>query len=457
MINLSFDRGTLLLEGSKNLSSSQLPQFKFDERVKSYRALASEYREVILHLIQEKIKFNDQAKNYTPIDSTLVQSITPRHHQEKALEAWLKSGKQGVVSLPTGAGKTILAILAIAETQRSTLVVVPTIDLLVQWQETLAHYLKQKIGGYGGGQKEIEAITVATYESAHRFMPFHGDKFGLVVFDECHHLPAPQYQNIAKAAIAPFRLGLSATVDRADGQEVVIYDLIGPLIYEGNINDMVSKVLSPYDVITIEVDLSDEEKEEYSQSRKIYTDFIRQQGINFSSPRGWMDFVMRSSRSENGRAAMKAYRRQKQIANGSANKIAELWKIISQHQDDKIIVFTDENRFAYQIGTELLLPVLTHHTKAKERKAILQSFRTGELRVIVTSKVLNEGVDVPDANVGVVLSGSGAVREHVQRLGRILRFQPGKRAILYEVMSKGTGETFVSKRRREHHAYKRSH
>ena len=102
------------------------------------------------------------------------------------------------------------------------------------------------------------------------------------------------------------------------------------------------------------------------------------------------------------------------------------------------------------------MPVLTHHTKPAERANILVSFKRGEVTVIATSKVLNEGVDVPEASVGVVLSGSGTVREHVQRLGRILRHKEGKSAVLYEIISRGTSETYVNQRRRQHYAYQGS-
>jgi superfamily II DNA or RNA helicase len=120
-----------------------------------------------------------------------------------------------------------------------------------------------------------------------------------------------------------------------------------------------------------------------------------------------------------------------------------------------LIIFTDNNELAYKIGRDFCLPVITHKTKLKERKTFLEYFRSNVLRVLVTSKVLNEGVDVPSASVGVVISGSGAVREHVQRLGRILRNAPGKRAVLYELVAKSTSEKYVNERRKQHHAYQK--
>ncbi|MCA9560033.1 MAG: ATP-dependent helicase, partial [Myxococcales bacterium] len=118
------------------------------------------------------------------------------------------------------------------------------------------------------------------------------------------------------------------------------------------------------------------------------------------------------------------------------------------------IVFTQNNSTAYEVSRRFLVPVITHQTKPSERSALLEGFADGTFGALATSKVLNEGVDVPDANVAIVISGSGSVREHVQRLGRILRKAGDKQAVLYELVAAGTAETFTSERRREHDAYR---
>src|SRR5262249_26761988 len=120
----------------------------------------------------------------------------------------------------------------------------------------------------------------------------------------------------------------------------------------------------------------------------------------------------------------------------------------------RVLVFTYDNATVYQIARRFLVPAITHQTKTRERRLILQRFHSGEYPVIVTSQVLNEGVDVPAANVGIILSGTGSVREHVQRLGRLLRQQGDKQAVLYEVVKRRTAEEFTSDRRRQHHAYR---
>jgi superfamily II DNA or RNA helicase len=162
---------------------------------------------------------------------------------------------------------------------------------------------------------------------------------------------------------------------------------------------------------------------------------------------------MRSARSAAGQRAMRAYRRQRELSLGAQAKLDYIERLLEAHRGEKALVFTQDNATAYAISKRFLIPIITHQTKVKERSEILERFADGRYRAIATSKVLNEGVDVPDASVAIVISGSGSVREHVQRLGRILRRKGDKFATLYELVSRKTGEVFTSERRREHAAY----
>src|SRR4029079_767413 len=138
---------------------------------------------------------------------------------------------RGLVVRPTGTGKTFVAILAIAKAGRPALVVTPTIDLLNQWYSELTNAFQVPIGLLGGGHYDIQPLTVTTYDSAYIHLERWGNKFGLLVFDECHHLRGPTCAMAAVGSIAPSRLGLTATPERADGMEMAYPDLIGPIVY----------------------------------------------------------------------------------------------------------------------------------------------------------------------------------------------------------------------------------
>ncbi len=443
---LQFDCGTLLLEQA--VDSAQVPSpFEWDERVKRWRAPAIAYRQVITELVRRKIPYQDQARRYYEFDFRTELLVEPRPYQQEAIYQWQRAGHRGVIILPTGAGKSLVAQMAIEQTGRSTLVVVPTLDLMNQWYDLLLSCFQAEIGLIGGGYFEPGAITVTTYASAFRFMERMGNQFGLLVFDECHHLPSELYRYAAELAIAPFRLGLTATPERADGADELLQQLIGPIVYRREAQHLAGEYLADYSVVQLKVQLSCEERSVYERERAIFRQFLRERGIELSSLQGWQKFIAASARSEAGRRAMQAYRESKRIALGTEAKLRVLEKLLRRHRRDRVLIFTAENEMVYRISEQFLIPAITHQTPIKERRQWLAAFNRGDVLALTTSKVLNEGVNIPDASVAVVLSGSGSSREHIQRLGRILRKQPEKEAVLYEVVTAKTTEEQISQRR----------
>jgi superfamily II DNA or RNA helicase len=443
---LTFDEGTLLLDGAEEPDRVP-PQFVWDERVARWRAPALGYRDVVEHLTRSGVAFDDRARGYENFDFRRVLEIEPRPYQTDAIREWRKAGRRGVVILPTGAGKTFVAELAIELTGRSTLVIVPTIDLMNQWYDLLLAGFKAEVGLVGGGYFEIGAITVTTYASAFRFMERLGGRFGFIVYDECHHLPSSVYRYAAEMAIAPFRLGLTATPEREDGADAMLDRLIGPTVYRRQARDLAGEYLSDYSLVRVEVHLTAAEREAYERARAVFRGFVQDAGIGFGGIDGWQRFVIASARSEAGRRAMQAYRESKRIALGTDAKLRVLHDILRRHRHDRLIVFTAENDMVYRVSQQFLVPAITHETPIKERRDWLEAFNSGAVLALATSKVLNEGVNIPDASVAVVLSGSGSTREHIQRLGRILRKRPDKEAVLYEVVAVDTTEENISRRR----------
>lgn len=432
-----------------------VPSFlQFDERTSCHRAPALRYAEAIRWLHQNKRPYTDEARGYETLSQGARVMREPRPYQTEALDAWDERQGRGVVVLPTGAGKTQVALMAIERKRRSTLIVVPTLDLVRQWYDLLRTAFATEVGVVGGGEHRVLPLTVTTYDSAYLHMEHIGQRFGMVVFDECHHLPSESYAFAARQCLAPYRLGLTATPERADGKESFLVDLIGPTVYRQSIVEMSGSYLADYEVHTLAVHLTPEEREEYDKERAVYLAFLRSTGIRMGTPQGWSEFVMRSQGSRDGLRAMAAYRRQKELSIAAGAKLDLLADLMVTHAEDRMLVFTQDNASAYSISRRFLVPAITHHTKVTERSTILARLASGEYNVVVTSKVLNEGVDVPEANVAVIISGSGSVSEHVQRLGRILRPRAGKLARLYEVISQGTAEAGTSDRRREHDAYR---
>jgi superfamily II DNA or RNA helicase len=453
LLSIAFVAGTLEIRGGA--AEVALPaSCAFDPRTQCYRAPASAYADVVRALIRAKVPFEDLARRYEELSHGAVVHREPRPYQTEALAAWKKAHGRGVVVLPTGAGKSHVATLAIDDRRRSALVVAPTLDLFRQWYDLLGATFGVPIGVLGGGEHDVRALTVATYDSAHIHMDHLGARFGLIVFDECHHLPSAAYAMAAKACLAPYRLGLTATPERTDGREADLSALVGPIVFRKEISELSGDFLAEYDVERIGIELSDAERAEYDAERAIYRAFVGMHHIRMSSPSGWAEFVMLSSRGADGRRAMLAYRRQRALAFAAPAKLDFVGHLLHAHRTDRCILFTQDNATAYGISRRFLVPVITHQTKVKERSAILSGLSRGDLGAVVTSKVLNEGVDVPDANVAVVISGSGSVREHVQRLGRVLRKREGKRAVLYELVTASTSEEHTSERRREHGAYR---
>src|SRR5215469_8845405 len=377
--------------------------------------------------------------------------VEPRPYQNEALARWVAESGAGVIVLPTGAGKTLVAAMAIHETGLWTLAVVPTIDLLQQWRTALASALSlniDEIGLFGGGEKELKPITIITYDSAALY-PRELRHFGLLIFDECHHLPAPTYRLIAESAFTPLRLGLSATPERTDMAHLDLERLIGPEVYRRSPAELTKgRYLAEYQEVRIDIVLSSEDETRYAEQRRVYRSFLQRRHIVIRSPEEFQQkLIFLSARDPEAREAMLAWREARNIAMNAPAKYAEIDRLLRLHARDQVILFSEYNQVVDEISRRFCLPSITYKTPAEERRAILERFRSGQYTKLVTGRVLNEGVDVPDCRVAIIVSGNSTRREYIQRLGRVLRPKEGE-ALLYELITGGTTEENVARRRR---------
>lgn len=446
--------GTLVLEG---VERSARPPTPFQWLNAKWRCPAVHYRTIRPWLKAQGIR--NTIPRWRDLSLHLGDDRAPHPYQSEALDAWLAGERWGSVILPTGAGKTFVALRAIAATGVSTLVVVPTLDLLHQWYAILENAFQLAIGVWYGQEKKLEPLTITTYPSAYAQAEILGDQFKLLIFDEIHHLPAPSWHEIALMCAAPYRLGLTATYperlrdDSSFTQSVnpssLLEELVGPVLYEKQIDDLAGEQLAEYRTLRLRVDLTPAERSAYDVALAAYTGYVREARLRESHGHGWWyELTRRSAHDHQARQAKVAELKLKEIVHQAQGKLAALDQLLREHRDQQMLVFTAHNRFAYQIARRHLIPAITHQTTAAERKAILDGFRAGTYRAIVTSKVLNEGVDVPEAKIAVVLGGSASAREYVQRLGRVLRKRGNTQAILYEVIARKTVDEGIARRRK---------
>jgi len=182
------------------------------------------------------LEYIDNAKDF--IESSNEQHFDDvnilREYQIEALEKWNAHNKRGCIVLPTGAGKTIIALKAITKVNSSTLVIVPTLNLMEQWFESIKKIIidKNLVGMLGGGYKNIKMITITTYDSAYLKSSFLGNKFRFLIFDEVHHLASEKYSTIGEHFVSPYRLGLTATIEREDNRHIILSNLVGDNVYQ---------------------------------------------------------------------------------------------------------------------------------------------------------------------------------------------------------------------------------
>jgi len=441
-MKLVYDRGTILLLDTP-VPFNPPPYFKYDPRVKAYRALAKDYSRAVEDL--------PEAEDYVLKECECLRidvEVPLRPYQLEALEAWINAGYRGVIALPTGAGKTRIALAAIAELQCPTLIAVPTLELVDQWIMRVKRLLKINATPFTGESKVISCVTVSTYSSAYLNAEVLGNKFRLLVFDEVHHLPSSAYRQIAELNAAPYRMGLTATPERADELHTLLPELVGPVVYRLTAADLKGRYVADFDVVRITVELSEEERARYDALVRKYKSYLSKAGISLRSIKDFEKLVMKSGLDPEAREALLAWMEARKVAFNARAKLMKLKEILAEHRGEKVIIFTENNELVREISKRFLIPEITYKTPRGERRTIMEMFRRGEVKAIVTSHVLEEGVDVPDASVAVVISGTGSKREFIQRLGRVLRPREGKRAVLYELVTKGTAETYVSYRRR---------
>lgn len=371
-----------------------------------------------------------------------------RDYQREALESWHKNNNRGVIALPTGTGKTIIAIAALAELNVKTLIVAYTKDQMIQWEEKISSFTdvpKTLIGYFYSLEKRIAPITITTYQSAFRYVKKLAPYFSFLIIDEVHHLPADKFRHIAENMFARYRLGLSATVIREDGRHIELFPLMGGIIYSKLISELVEKgYIAPFSIEIIKVNFTQEEKKKYKELIEKYRNLVKDKTF---------DQILEEAKKGDPRAleAIKIRAEIRMLVHNAQEKIKAVEEIVAKEieQGSKILVFTQYVEQAKQLAEKLGTYYIVGELDETTRKKRLDDFRRGVTRVLVLTTVGDEGIDIPDANIGIIVAGTSSKRQFIQRLGRLLRPIPGKYARLYEIVVRNTFEEIESRKRKE--------
>jgi len=354
--------------------------------------------------------------------------------------------------MPTGTGKTEVALRIMADAAVPTLVVVPVRDLMYQWHRRILEGLGYDAGIIGDNTFRVRPVSVTTYDSACIHMDKLGDRFGLLVFDECHHLPGPLRRDAARMSAAPLRLGLTATPERSDGREVDLESLIGPVVYRMEISAAKGRSLADYQVVRIPVHLSPEERQRYEELSRVVRSYVIQR--RKSDPQySWKDLCVETGKTAEARRAMKAYYAKKAIEDRAEDKLRVLEDLFRLHAGEPCIVFAGSNAMARDISRRFLIPCLLSHCRKAERLDVLRGLEDGSYPALAANQVLDEGVDLPEVKLAIVIGGMASARQAKQRLGRVLRKSGNAKAVLYEIVCAGTRDEVRSRSRRESDAF----
>ncbi|MCE4604633.1 MAG: DEAD/DEAH box helicase [Aeropyrum sp.] len=421
---------------------------QYNRELKAYTALPIMYQTLKDLFTRKGMLVED--KVFNPTSLALPRGIRftgeLRDYQNEALRSWEKAGKKGVIVLPTGAGKTVIAIAAIARAGVWSLVVVYTRDHVKQWLDSFRRFTDAGglVGAYYGEEKRLAPITVTTYQTAYRRIGELAPLFPMLVFDEAHHIPADKFKRIAQSSPAPFRMGLSATIEREDGRHEEVFALVGGIVYASDPGELTKKgYLAPFVIRRVKVDLAKDEKKRYDDLRRRFRALAK--GRSFEK-------LLEDARRGDSTAieALKINSSMRSIVQNSESKLREVVKIANDElrKGSKIIIFTQYRRQAEEIARRLGGLLLHGGLDKSTRDIVLRRFKASKSGVLVVTTVGDEGLDIPDANVGIFVSGTGSRRQFIQRLGRLLRPKEGKKAVLYEVIARGTSEEAQSRRRR---------
>jgi len=373
-----------------------------------------------------------------------------RSYQNAAVEAWKKNAYRGCVELPTGAGKTRVALEWIGRCRGKVLVAVPTCVLLRQWETLLRKSLGTTVGIWGDGRRTEGRIVITTFASALIHLLEEGDRFDFLVVDEAHHLAAERTSFVARLCTAPARLGLSATFPESDSERATIAMILGPIVFRIDPIDLPSGVLASFDRCEHRMLLSSAARKESEILRQRMAGIFQRAkaGLPAGAPPDWRRLRGAAAAERGGLQALVQWRTFQASLLCSPGLLAAVGNLLRNEPNLSTLIFCPNTKAAALISARYKIPCLLSGISARERQHWLEEFRIRRVMALATCRVLNEGYDLPHIERCIVVGPSRGSIEYIQRIGRVLRADGSKKVRIDEIIVEGAhSEAQLAQRR----------
>jgi len=368
------------------------------------------------------------------MDSTVTQNINTIRdtEQRKALNSWAKQGFVGSVIAGTGFGKSRVGVLAVdyilkqksRSNKKSALILVPTVQLQDQFAE---EFHKWDLGHC------LDNVEILCYQSAYKLKGHHYD---IVLCDEIHLGLSNKYRKFFKNNIYDSLLCMTATLPEEEEYKDIL-NKIAPTAYSITLDECVAKgIVAPYVIYCKPLSLTSTEKKDYKKVNNSFVYYKYQLGEFNAFDEAKRIMGDKNAHPEDRGAAAgfyKAMRDRKKIVDFATNKITVFQKLVLKNLDNKILAFSGANDFTDQLCESVSPFSAAYHSKKtkKQRVKALEDFKAGEINVLCSTKALNQGLDIPDANIGIICGITSKSLSMIQRVGRLIRFQEGKVGEIY--------------------------
>ena len=365
--------------------------------------------------------------------------VNLREYHEEAYREWRKAGYRGVVVMPDGASRMVVALKAIDDLKVKTLILAPTLESLNKWFKYLVNHLgisQNFVEIFDPRKRKVRDITLMTYDDASSSLWKIPTFFGLVIADECHYAVSDLYRIALNSISAPYRLGLTSTPYRDDGLHKYYSKVLGPIVYHLTLHELRSMdYLNKPKGFRIPVGLSREEFEEYRRLMRIYLSYCNKAfpGINNAKER-FRKVLELCPMNQEAREALRARLKANRIAWNAERKIKVVENLLKKFENEKILIFSRNVDIIKRISRSFLVPKILQDTPEDEKRVYLNMFKREDVRVLATSILFSKGVEYPEPSIAIIVSRIFSCSKCIQRIMELLK-PKNRQSLIIEIVT----------------------